>query len=187
MRRYIIDNALMWLRDYHVDGLRLDAVHALVDNRAMHLLEEMAVEVDALSAAPRPAAVPDRRVGPQRSEADHPAGGGRLRAHGGQWNDDFHHVLHVALTGETGGYYADFGSMAAIAKVLTRGFFHDGTLLVASAVGTTAGRSTPQTTEAWRFVGVQPGPRPDRQPGRRRPADRASSTTTTWRSPRCWS
>ena len=50
MRRYVIDNALMWLRDYHVDGLRLDAVHALLDERATHVLEEMAQEVDELSA-----------------------------------------------------------------------------------------------------------------------------------------
>ena len=56
MRRYIVDNALMWLRDYHVDGLRLDAVHALVDTRAMHILEELAIEVDALPAHARPAA-----------------------------------------------------------------------------------------------------------------------------------
>ena len=52
MRRYIIDNALMWLREYHVDGLRLDAVHALVDTRATHLLEELTIEVAALSRLP---------------------------------------------------------------------------------------------------------------------------------------
>ena len=79
VRRYIIDNALMWLRDYHVDGLRLDAVHALVDRRAVHLLEQLAVEVEALATHAGPAAVADRRVRPQRPAAGHPARGGRLR------------------------------------------------------------------------------------------------------------
>ena len=74
MRRYIIDNALMWLRDMHVDGLRLDAVHALVDERATHVLEEMAQEVDKLAVRRRPAADPDRRERPQRPAHGHPAG-----------------------------------------------------------------------------------------------------------------
>ena len=80
VRRYIVDNAMMWMNDYHVDGLRLDAVHALVDTRATHILEELAIETGALSAVPRPAALVDRRVGPQRSAVDHDPGGGRLRA-----------------------------------------------------------------------------------------------------------
>ncbi len=79
VRRYIIDNARMWLEDYHVDGLRLDAVHALDDSSKPHLLEELAVEVAALVGAPAPAADADRRVRPQRPGADHAARGGRLR------------------------------------------------------------------------------------------------------------
>ena len=79
VRRYVLDNALSWLRDYHLDGLRLDAVHALVDKGATHLLEELASEVDALSAGAAPAAVADRRVGPQRPQAGHLARRGRLR------------------------------------------------------------------------------------------------------------
>ena len=66
VRRYVIDNALMWLRDYHLDGLRLDAVHALHDRRAVHLLEQMTDRGRGAVGAPRPAAVADRRVGPQR-------------------------------------------------------------------------------------------------------------------------
>jgi maltooligosyltrehalose trehalohydrolase len=128
VRSYIVDNALMWLRDYHVDGLRLDAVHALVDESPKHILQELAEETDALSAALRrpltliaesdlndPKLITPREGG---------AGGYGLAA---QWSDDFHHAVHVALTGETTGYYADFEHLDALAKVVTRGFFHDGT------------------------------------------------------------
>ncbi len=126
VRRFIIDNALMWLRDYHVDGLRLDAVHALVDNRAMHLLAEMTAEVEVLSAhLGKPLSlIAESDLNDPRLITSREAGGYGLSA---QWSDDFHHVLHVALTGETSGYYADFGSIGAIAKVLTAAFFHDGT------------------------------------------------------------
>ena len=80
MRRYIIDNALMWLRDMHVDGLRLDAVHALVDERATHVLEEMAREVDALSVAVgRPLSlIAESDLNDPRH--GHPAGGRRAGA-----------------------------------------------------------------------------------------------------------
>ena len=80
VRRYIVDNALMWLNDYHVDGLRLDAVHALVDTRATHILEELAIETGVAEHLPRPPLVADRRVRPQRSASDHHSRGGRLRA-----------------------------------------------------------------------------------------------------------
>ena len=80
VRRYILDNALMWLHDYHVDGLRLDAVHALVDLGAKHLLEELATEVDALSTPPAPAAHADRRVRPERPAAGPVPGRRRVRA-----------------------------------------------------------------------------------------------------------
>ena len=81
VRRYVIDNAVSWLRDFHVDGLRLDAVHAIEDHRALPLLEELAAEVDALAAGLQPAAQPDRRIRSQRPEADHVARGQRVRAH----------------------------------------------------------------------------------------------------------
>ncbi|MET3806108.1 maltooligosyltrehalose trehalohydrolase [Nakamurella sp. UYEF19] len=126
VRRYIIENALMWLDDYHVDGLRLDAVHALVDHRATHLLSEMAAEVDALSAhVGRPLTlIAESDLNDPTLITSREAGGYGLTA---QWSDDFHHVLHVALTGETTGYYCDFDSLDAMAKVLTSAFFHDGT------------------------------------------------------------
>ncbi len=81
VRRFIIDNALMWLHDYHVDGLRLDAVHALVDIRAMHLLEELADEVIGAVGVRAATAVADRRIGPERSADHHLPGRRRLRAH----------------------------------------------------------------------------------------------------------
>jgi maltooligosyltrehalose trehalohydrolase len=126
VRRYIIDNVLMWLRDYHVDGLRLDAVHALADTRAMHILEEMAVEVEALSTfvgRPLPL-IAESDLNDPRLITAREGGGYGLTA---QWSDDFHHALYVSLTGDTSGYYADFDSLAALGKVFEAGYFHDGT------------------------------------------------------------
>jgi maltooligosyltrehalose trehalohydrolase len=126
VRRYVLDSALMWLRDFHVDGLRLDAVHALEDSSPVHLLEELAVEVAALSAHQRRplTLIAESDLNDTRLVTPREAGGYGLDA---QWSDDFHHALHVALTGETEGYYADFAPLRALAKVCERGFFHDGT------------------------------------------------------------
>ncbi len=126
VRRYIIDNALMWLRDYHVDALRLDAVHALVDHGAVHLLEELAAEVDALSAhVGRPLTlIAESDLNDPRLITPREAGGTGVHA---QWDDDVHHVLHALLTGERQGYYSDFGSLDSLATVLTGAFFHAGT------------------------------------------------------------
>ncbi len=126
VRRYIIDNALMWLRDYHVDGLRLDAVHALVDTSEKHILQELSEETDALSAfLGRPLTlIAESDLNDPKLITPREAGGYGLTA---QWSDDFHHAAHVALTGETTGYYADFAALGSLKKVLTKGFFHDGT------------------------------------------------------------
>jgi maltooligosyltrehalose trehalohydrolase len=126
VRRYIIDNALMWLRDYGVDALRLDAVHALLDDGETHLLKELASEVDALSAElGRPLTlIAESDLNDPTLITPRGEGGYGLTA---QWSDDYHHAAHVNLSGETTGYYADFDSLAALAKVMTRGFFHDGT------------------------------------------------------------
>ena len=126
VRRYILDSALMWLRDFHVDGLRLDAVHALADDSDVHLLEELAVEVASLSAHQnRPLTlIAESDLNDTRLVTPREGGGYGLDA---QWSDDFHHAVHVALTGETTGYYEDFAPLGALAKVLDRGFFHDGT------------------------------------------------------------
>ena len=125
VRDFLIGNALMWLRDYHLDGLRLDAVHALEDRRALHFLEELAAEVHALAALLNRELVliAESDSNDPRLVTSREAGGYGLSA---QWSDDFHHAVHAAITGERQGYYCDFGSMAALAKVMTRVFFHDG-------------------------------------------------------------
>ncbi|MEU7927033.1 malto-oligosyltrehalose trehalohydrolase [Micromonospora sp. NPDC049107] len=126
VRRYITDSVLMWLRDYHVDGLRLDAVHALPDTRAVPLLEELAVEVESLSThLGRPLSlIAESDLNDPRLITPREAGGFGLHA---QWNDDAHHALHTLLTGERQGYYGDFGSLETLSDVLTGGFFHAGT------------------------------------------------------------
>ncbi|MFD0278775.1 malto-oligosyltrehalose trehalohydrolase [Kitasatospora sp. NPDC127111] len=128
VRAYLIGSALAWLRDYRIDGLRLDAVHALADDRAVHFLEELASEVEKLAIATnRPLfLVAESDLNSPRTTAPREAGGQGLTA---QWSDDFHHALHTALTGESQGYYGDFARapLAAVARTLTRGYFHDGT------------------------------------------------------------
>jgi len=128
VRAFLIGSALTWLRDYRMDGLRLDAVHALYDTRALHFLEELSAAVDALSdELGRPLfLVAESDLGDPRLITPRKENGLGLHA---QWNDDFHHALHTALTGEAQGYYADFGRspLAAVAKTLTAGYFHDGT------------------------------------------------------------
>ncbi|MCL8025447.1 malto-oligosyltrehalose trehalohydrolase [Nocardioides bruguierae] len=126
VRRYILDNVRMWFAEYHVDALRLDAVHALRDSAHRHLLEEMAIETAALSTTlGRPLTlIAESDLNDPRLITPREAGGYGLDA---QWSDDFHHAVHVALTGETTGYYADFEPLSALAKVCERGFFHDGT------------------------------------------------------------
>lgn len=125
VRRFFIENALMWMRDYRIDGLRLDAVHAIVDTSAIHVLEELATETEALS----------RRLGrPLWLVAESDLNDPRLlwsRDRGGygihaQWTDDFHHAVHAALTGEDGGYYADFGDVADIARALRHAYVYGG-------------------------------------------------------------
>ncbi len=118
VRRFFVDNALMWLRDYHLDGLRIDAVHAFVDLSAMHLLEQMARVVDVLEreggrslALIAESDLNDPRIVRPREE------------HGygidAAWSDDFHHALHVTLTGEASGYYADFAAgLPEVARAL---------------------------------------------------------------------
>jgi len=126
VRRFILDNVRMWFTDYHVDALRLDAVHALSDSSSVHLLEEMATETAALSAdLGRPLTlIAESDLNDAKLVTPRDDGGYGLDA---QWSDDFHHALHVALTGETAGYYADFEPLSALAKACEKGFFHDGT------------------------------------------------------------
>jgi len=149
VRRFVIDNALMWLRDYHVDGLRLDAVHALQDSSPVHLLAELVGEVDALSeAAGRPLSlIAESDLNDPVMITPPPAGYG-LAA---QWDDDVHHALHAALTGERQGYYCDFGPLSVLAKTFTCAFLHDGTY--STFRGKDWGRPVDRAaTAGWRFV-----------------------------------
>jgi maltooligosyltrehalose trehalohydrolase len=125
VRRFFCDNALMWLRDYHADGLRLDAVHALVDTSAMPFLEQLAAEVDALAAhlGRHLVLIAESDLNDPRIVRPPEVGGYGFDA---QWSDDFHHALHTVLTGERDGYYVDFGAFADLAKALERAFVYDG-------------------------------------------------------------
>jgi maltooligosyltrehalose trehalohydrolase len=127
VRRYFIDNALMWLRDYHFDGLRLDAVHAFVDLSATNFLEQLASEVDTLEAT-----AGRHLVLIAESDLNDPRVVRSREAHGfgidAQWSDDFHHALHSVLTGERSGYYADFGTLGHLAMAIEEAFVYGGTL-----------------------------------------------------------
>lgn len=125
VRRFFIDNALMWLKCYHFDGLRLDAVHAMLDTSAVHFLEQLAREVKSLEAAlgRHLVLIAESDLNDPRLVRPAEAGGYGLDA---QWNEDFHHALHALLTGERQGYYADFGQPEQLAKVLEHNFVLDG-------------------------------------------------------------
>ncbi|MBW3594589.1 MAG: malto-oligosyltrehalose trehalohydrolase [Actinobacteria bacterium] len=148
-RRFFIDNALMWLRDYHCDGLRLDAVHAILDSSAIHILEEVAAEVRALERAVDRTlwVIAESDLNDPRVVTPVERGGYGLDA---QWSDDFHHALHALLTGETAGYYSDFGSTEHLAKAFRNAFVYDGTYSVYR--GRRHGRP-PTGLEAPRFLG----------------------------------
>jgi len=174
VRAWVLDNVELWLRDFHVDGLRLDAVHELHDGRALTLLEEMAVRVAALSDELGRemwlVAESDRndpRTVTPRGAGD-AAGGVGLDA---QWADDVHHALHVALTGETQGYYADFADPGALAKVLRTPYLHDGTL--STFRGRVHGRPAAADLPGWRFVAAL---QTHDQVGNRATGDRLSAT-----------
>ena len=127
VRRFFCDNALMWMRDYHIDGLRLDAVHELVDRSAIHFLEQLSSEVEtqAASLGRRLVLIAESDLNDPRIVRPREAGGFGMDA---QWSDDFHHALFTVLHAEEGsrGYYDDFGTMEKLAKSLTDIFVYDG-------------------------------------------------------------
>lgn len=126
VRRYILDCALRWMRDFHADGLRLDAVHALVDTTAIHILEELSAETDALAEElGRPLSlIAESDMNDPRLITPRDQGGLGMTA---QWDDDIHHAIHAAVSGETQGYYSDWGTVEALARTLRNGYFHAGT------------------------------------------------------------
>ncbi len=125
VRRFFIGNALMWLRDYHIDALRIDAVHALYDRSATHFLEELSSRVDAMEAhlGRRLLLIAESDLNDPRIVTPREAGGFGIDA---QWSDDFHHSLHAYVSGEERGYYADYGSVHDVAKALEDSFVYDG-------------------------------------------------------------
>ena len=125
VRRFVIDNALMWLRDYHCDGLRLDAVHAIVDQSATHILEALAIEVNALAAHLRRPLflIAESDLNDPRLVRGPDAGGYGLDA---AWADDWHHALHATLTGEAIDDDGDFGPLPLLAKALRQAWVYDG-------------------------------------------------------------
>jgi maltooligosyltrehalose trehalohydrolase len=125
VRRFFLDNARMWLRDFHLDGLRIDAVHAFVDRSAIHFLEQLAAEVESLRAETgrNLVLIAESDLNDPRFVTARDAGGLGLDA---QWSDDFHHALFALLTGSREGYYADFGAMSQLAKALEHTFVYDG-------------------------------------------------------------
>ncbi|TMR03482.1 malto-oligosyltrehalose trehalohydrolase [Actinomadura soli] len=151
VRAFVVQNALMWLRDYHFDGLRLDAVHAITDHSAVHILEDLSCAVACLSAhlGRELFLIAESDLNDPRLVTSWEAGGYGLDA---QWSDDFHHALHAALTGERQGYYCDFGPLETLKKALTNVFVHDGNW--STYRGRRHGRPVDvQKTPAHRFLG----------------------------------
>ena len=125
VREYFIQNALQWLVDFHVDALRLDAVHAILDRSPVTFLEELSAAVG------REASRLDRRMFLFAESADNNARLLRTSKRGGyaldaQWNDDFHHSLRALLTGDRSGYYGDYGDFAQLVKAYREGFVYSG-------------------------------------------------------------
>jgi maltooligosyltrehalose trehalohydrolase len=125
VRRYFIDNALYWLRDYHVDALRLDAVHAIYDLSARHVLEELRaeVEVQALELGRSAYLIVESDLNDARVLRPVCVGGLGMHA---QWSDDFHHSLRTLLSPERAGYLGDFGRVQDLGRALTHGFVYSG-------------------------------------------------------------
>jgi maltooligosyltrehalose trehalohydrolase len=181
VRRWMVENALRWFRDFHVDALRLDAVHELQDDSPRHLLAQLSDEVAVLaSELGRPLdLVAESDLNDPVTVTPTGEGGLGMTA---QWADDVHHALHVALTGETQGYYADFaggceawpdgGPLSVLGRTLTRAFLHDGRW--SSFRGSTWGAPVDvATTSGHRFVAYLQN---HDQVGNRATGDRIGST-----------
>jgi maltooligosyltrehalose trehalohydrolase len=125
VRRFVIDNALYWLTEYHVDALRLDAIHGIYDFSALHLLQELAESFHAQAGRVRRAAwlIAESDLNDPRIIRPPAEGGYGIDA---QWLDDFHHSLHTALSGDKRGYFADYDGLTSLAKAITGGFVYHG-------------------------------------------------------------
>jgi maltooligosyltrehalose trehalohydrolase len=128
VREFVIENAIYWVDEFHLDGLRLDAVHAIKDDSKVHVLDEIAFRVRE--------AVPDRTIHLMLENEENEVSPlergpqGAPRYYTAQWNDDVHHVLHVAATGEKSGYYADYlGDTEKLGRALAQGFAFQGEMM----------------------------------------------------------
>ena len=175
VRRFFLDNARMWLDELHCDGLRIDAAHAIEDRSAVHLLDQLAVEVDALGAHVRRPLflIAECDLNDPRYVRDRAAGGFGLDA---VWADEWHHALHAVLTGERDGYYEDFGPIELLAKALRQAWVYDG--VWSPHRQRTHGRSPAGLTGDRFVVSVQNHD----QIGNRATGDRLGATTSIGRS-----
>lgn len=125
VRNFFLENVSMWLEEFHFDGLRLDAVHEIIDRGAVHFLKEMSQSVDALEnkTGKKYVLIAESDLNDTKIVDAYDNGGYGLE---GQWVDDFHHSVHTILTGEKQGYYSDYGKMEYLAKAFTQGFVYDG-------------------------------------------------------------
>jgi len=125
VRRYFVENAIYWLREFHVDALRLDAIHGIVDSSAIPFLADLSVAVRRLAerANRKLWLIAESDLNDARVLRDVKNGGFGMHA---QWSDDFHHAVHVLLTGERNGYYADFGGIHPLVTTLREGWFFSG-------------------------------------------------------------
>jgi maltooligosyltrehalose trehalohydrolase len=124
VRRFVIDNALYWITEFHIDGLRLDAIHGIFDFSARHVLRDLsdAVHAQANALGRKIQIIGESDLNDPKVVRDDQSG----YSMDAQWSDDLHHAVHARLTGESKGYYSDFGSVMHIAKALKERFVFDG-------------------------------------------------------------
>jgi maltooligosyltrehalose trehalohydrolase len=123
VRTYVLENAVQWIEDYHIDALRLDAVHSIHDASEKHILQEIGEKVREGVNGRLVHVIAESDLNDVRVITPCSEGGYGLDA---QWSDDFHHALHSVLTGERAGYYLDFGSLHHLAKAYEEGFVYSG-------------------------------------------------------------
>ncbi len=175
VRRFFIDNALMWLRDYHCDGLRLDAVHAYMDRSAIHFMEQLSRAVRTLEATTgrHYVVIAESDLNDPRLINPPERGGYGMDA---QWSDDFHHALVTVLTGDRSGYYQDFGTLTQLAHALRHAFVYDG--IYSPHRNRVHGRRA-EGLPGWRFLGYSQN---HDQVGNRARGERLSHLVSTGRA-----
>jgi maltooligosyltrehalose trehalohydrolase len=160
VRRFFCDNAIMWLRDYHFDGLRIDSVHEIADRSALPFLEQLAREVKRLQEEFARPLILIGEEGDNGIWAIRPWSVGGL-GFDAQWSNDIHHSLHALLTGERVGHFQDYGRYADLAKAMQEPFVYDGPLFHQPQTNVRSTGQRPIRTEVGRLFAK---PRPDGQP-----------------------